>query len=110
MPSLLPAEFADLEPFAADWCLPTEAERYAKRLATPMAGIQAFYDAIAPRAEAALAHCDKYSLDDLPEEVLRLMHLLYSMITISFCVEAWSQQRVPDTGAAALDCLIEPVP
>ncbi|MGI8336263.1 hypothetical protein ACRYCC_40505 [Actinomadura scrupuli] len=110
MTTLLPGEFADLEPYAAHWCLPTEAQRYAKRLATPMRDIQAFYDAITPRAEAALAHCDKYPLDDLPEEVLHLMHLLYSMITISFCVEAWSQQRVPDTGAAALDCLIEPVP
>jgi len=110
MPTLLPHEFADLEPFAAAWALPTEAQRYAKRLATPMAEIQAFYDAAAPRAEAALAHCDRYSLDDLPDDVLHLMHLLYSLITISFCVEAWSQQRVPDTGAATLDCLIEPVP
>jgi len=110
MTTLLPGEFADLEPFAADWCLPTEAERYAKRLASSMTDIQAFYDAIMPRAEAAIAYCDGYSLDDLPDEVLRLMHLLYSMITISFCVEAWSQQRVPDTGAARLDCLIEPMP
>ncbi|GAA0954998.1 hypothetical protein [Actinocorallia libanotica] len=110
MTALLPAAFADLEPFAADWCLPTEAQRYAKRLATPMSDIQAFYDAAAPRAEAALAHCDAYSLDDLPEDVLQLMYLLYSLVNVSFCVEAWSQQRVPDTGAAALDCLIEPVP
>ena len=29
---LLPKEFADLEPFAADWCLPSERERFAKRL------------------------------------------------------------------------------
>ncbi|GAA3207505.1 hypothetical protein [Actinocorallia longicatena] len=110
MTALLPAAFADLEPFAAVWCLPTEAERYARRLATPMSDIQAFYDAATPRAEAALAHCDLHPLDDLPDDVLRLMHLLYSLVTISFCVEAWSQQRVPDTGAATLDCLIEPVP
>ena len=32
VPSTLPAEFADLEPFA-DWCLATEAERYAKAFA-----------------------------------------------------------------------------
>ena len=33
MPSTLPPEFADLEAFS-DWALPTERERYAKRLAS----------------------------------------------------------------------------
>ena len=47
----LPPEFADLEPFA-DWCLETEAERYAKRLASSMDELQAFYDAAFPRLEA----------------------------------------------------------
>jgi hypothetical protein len=108
--TLLPAEFADLEPFARDWCLPTEAERYAKRLGSSMGDIQAFYDAVIPRAEAAIAYCDQYPLQDLPEPVLNLMHLLYSMITASFCVEAWRQPRVPDTGASTLDCVVEPVP
>ena len=53
--ALLPAEFSDLEPFVADWCLDSEPERYAKRLASTMDEIQAFYDAIFPRAEAAIA-------------------------------------------------------
>ena len=34
--SKLPEEFADLERFA-DWCLPTEEERYQKRLGSTMA-------------------------------------------------------------------------
>jgi hypothetical protein len=110
MSTLLPSEFADLEPFARDWCLASEPERYAKRLGAPMTELQAFYDAIMPRAEEAIAYCDQYPLDGLPEDVLNLMHLLYSLITVSFCMEAWSQQKVPDTGATALDCVIEPVP
>ncbi|EKF25595.1 hypothetical protein C731_0297 [Mycolicibacterium hassiacum DSM 44199] len=105
----LPPEFADLERFS-DWCLATERERYAKRLSSTMAEMQEFYDAITPRAEEAIAYCDKFSLDDLPEDVLNLMRLLYSMITVSFPVECWKQPRVPDTGATALDCLSEPVP
>jgi hypothetical protein len=109
MTAMLPAEFADLEPFS-EWCLPSEAERYGKRLATSMAEMQAFYDAITPRAEEAISYCDKFPLDDLPEDVLNLMHLLYSMIMVSFPVECWKQPRVPDSGAAALDCLSEPVP
>ena len=36
---LLPEEFADLERFA-DWILPTEPERYAKRLASSMEEMQ----------------------------------------------------------------------
>ena len=109
MSTFLPAEFADLEVFA-DWCLPTEPERYAKRLGSNMDEMQAFYDAITPRAEEALTYCDKFSLDDLPEDVLNLMHLLYSLVTVSFPVECWKQPRVPDSGATSLDCVAEPVP
>ncbi|MGZ4737589.1 MAG: hypothetical protein ACXV8R_18465, partial [Acidimicrobiia bacterium] len=62
--ALLPAEFADLETFAAAWCLPTEHERFAKRMASSMDEIQTFYDACFPRAEDAIAYCDKFPLDD----------------------------------------------
>jgi len=105
----LPTEFADLEPFS-DWCLPTERERYDKRLASTMTDMQAFYDAVTERAEEAISYCDKFPLDDMPEDVLNLMHLLYSMIMVSFPVECWKQPRVPDSGAASMDCLSEPVP
>ena len=108
--AMLPREFADLEPFARKWCLATERERYAARLSSTMAEMQEFYDAITPRAEAAIACCDRYPIDDLPEEVLHLMHLVYSMIMISFPVETWSQPRIPDSGAAMLECVIEPGP
>ena len=108
--SLLPAQFAELEPFARVWCLPTEQERYDRRLETPMDDLQAFYDAFFPRVEEALAYCDKYALADLPPDVLNLMHLLYSIVAVSFSVEAWGQGRIPDTGASALPCLLEPVP
>ncbi|MGF2946598.1 hypothetical protein [Mycobacterium sp. Lab-001] len=109
MTATLPTEFADLEPFA-DWCLPSESQRYAKRLASSMTEMKAFYDAITPRAEEALAYGDKFPLDDLPDDVLNLMHLLYPMIMVSFPVECWKQPRVPDSGASTLDCVSEPFP
>ncbi|MHC9296171.1 hypothetical protein ACRCUN_27210 [Mycobacterium sp. LTG2003] len=109
MSAVLPTEFADLEAFS-DWCLSTERQRYAKRLASSMTEMQAFYDAITARAEEAIAYCDKFPLDDLPDDVLALMHMLYSMITVSFPVECWKQPRVPDSGATWLDCDFEPVP
>ena len=108
--SLLPAEFADLEPFAADWCLPTERERFAKRMSTSMDEIQAFYDAFFPRAEEAIAYCDQFPLDELPDDAERLLQLLYSLVMASFPVEAWRQPHVPDSGAAYLDLIIEPRP
>jgi hypothetical protein len=108
--SLLPSEFSDLERYAVKWCLPTEGERYAQRLASSIDEMQAFYDAITPRAEAAIAYCDQFPLDAMPEHVLNLMHLIYSMIMVSFPVELWRQPRVPDSGAARIDCLVEPVP
>ena len=98
--ALLPEEFADLEPFAADWCLPSERARYEKRLASSMAEMQAFYD----------AYLDPYTLDDMPQAALNLMYLLFSMITVSFPIECLRAPRVPDSGAARLDCLVGPVP
>jgi hypothetical protein len=107
---LLPDEFVDLEPFAATWCLPSEPERYARRLETPMQEMLAFYDAVTPRAEAAMTYLEQFPLHDLPDDATNLLHLLYSMIMVSFPVESWGQQRVPDTGSASFDNFTEPVP
>ena len=106
MPTL-PAAFADLEPFA-DWSLETERERYAKRLSSTMDELQTFYDRAFPRLEAALDYLDRFSLDALPEEATRLLWLCYSLVNASFPVEVWRQARVPDSGAASLDMLVEP--
>ena len=108
--SLLPSQFSGLEPYAAKWCLPTERQRFAQRMASTMDEIQAFYDAFFPRAEEAIAYCEKFPLDDMPEDAQRLLQLLYSLVMASFPVEAWRQPNVPDSGAAYLDLLIEPRP
>jgi hypothetical protein len=108
--ALLPPEFSDLEPLVEDWCLDSEPERYAKRLASTMEEIQAFYDAVFPRAEAAIRYLEKLPLDQLPDDALRLLKLLYSLILMSFPVEIWKQPTIPDTGTAQLELEIEPVP
>jgi hypothetical protein len=108
--ALLPPEFSDLEPFAETWCLAGEPERYAKRLASTMDEMQAFYKAIFPRAEAAIAYLDKFPLHDLPDDARRLLQLMYSLIMVSFPVEIWRQPRIPDTGTASFELKIEPLP
>ena len=107
---LLPSEFSDLEPWVAEWCLDSEPERYAKRLSSSMDEIQAFYDAIFPRAEAAMQYLEKLPLDDLPDDAFRLLKLLYSLIVMSFAVEIWKQPYIPDTGTAQFELKLEPVP
>ena len=109
MSTVLPTDFADLEPFA-DWALETEAERYAKRLASSMDELQAFYDAAFPRLEAATAYLDALDLQALPEDATRLLWLCYSLVNVSFPVEVWRQARVPDSGASSIDVVVEPVP
>src|SRR3954454_11077825 len=103
----LPAEFSDLEPFS-DWCLESERERYAKRLASSMDELQTFYDAAFPRLEAAMEHLDRYELDALPDDATHLLCLCYSLVNVSFAVEVWREPRVPDGGAASMLEIGEP--
>ena len=104
----LPTEFSDLEPYA-DWALATEPERYAKRLASTMPEMQQFYDAAFARQEDAITYCDKFDLDDLPDDARSLMHLMQSLVMVSFPIEVWKQPRVPDSGAAWATITKEPV-
>jgi hypothetical protein len=105
--TMLPDDFADLEPFSA-WSLEFEHERYAKRLASSMDDMQSFYDAAFPRLEAIIEHLDRYDLDALPEDARHLLWLSYSLVNVSFPVEVWRQPRVPDSGAASMDVIVEP--
>jgi hypothetical protein len=103
----LPGAFADLEPLA-DWALPSADARYAKRLASTMDELQAFYDTAFPRLEAICEYLEGVPMDGISDEDSRLLWLCCSLITASFPVEVWRQPRVPDSGAAELDAVIEP--
>ena len=108
--ALLPVEFADLEPFAATWCLATEAERWQRRMASSMDDIGLFYDAVFPRLDAAIEHCDRYPLDDLPDDVEPLLQLIYSLVMVSMAVEIFGQVKTVDAADAVLHRIGEPLP
>ncbi len=108
MTTLLPAEFADLEPYAETGCLTSEPERWARRQATSMDDLQAFYDACFPRAEDAIRYCDRFDLDAMPDDARHLLQLLQSLALVSYAVEVWGQQLPIDTGAARIDRIREP--
>lgn len=107
MVTKLPAQFADLEPFA-DWALPSERERYAKRLASTMDELQAFYDAAYPRLVESKEYLQQLSLDGISDEDKHLVWLFCALVTVSFPIEVWRQQRVPDSGASSFDAILEP--
>ena len=110
MGNSLPEAFSELEPYVGDWALPTRAERYAARLNRPFPALVEFYDAIAPRAEEAIAYLDGLDINALPEDATRLLHLLNSMILVSYAVNVFKQNRIPDSGAAFFEMVAEPVP
>lgn len=105
---LLPEAFAELEPYVADWARPTRAERYATRLSKSYDELADFYDAVAPRAEEAIEYLSGLDLDALPDDATRLLQLLYSMILVSYAVNIFKQPRIPDTGSAFFDMVVEP--
>lgn len=106
---LLPAAFAELECFI-DFALPTEKERYLKRLSTSMEELAEFYNAVLARAEEARDYLDKFELDAdvMPLEAQRLLWMLFSLISAYYAVEVFGQQRVPDTESAYMQRVGEP--
>ena len=106
----LPPEFAQLEPFAGTWCLATEPERWAQRLRSTMDDMRAFYGAFFPRAEEAIAYCERFPLDAMPVDAERLLQLLHSLLMVSYAVEVWRQPEVIHSGSARIDRIREPRP
>ena len=108
--ALLPPAFSALEPWAATWCLATEPERWARRMGTPMPEMRAFYDAFFPRAEEAIAFCERFPLDEMPADAERLLQLLHSLLLVSYAIEVWKQPEVIHGGSARIDRILEPRP
>ncbi len=109
MTNIFPPEFADLEPFS-EWSIEKDHDRYQKRLGSSMAEMQSFYDTLVPRGPAAMEYLDQFDLKELPESALRLLWLLYSLTVVSFAVDIFKQPKVPDSGAAYIEIVREPVP
>jgi hypothetical protein len=105
----LPAAFAELETYS-DWALPSEAGRFAKRIASSMDELQAFYDAAFPVLESSTEYLQNVALDGISDEDQNLLWLFCSLVTVSFPVEVWRQPKVPDSGASSVDVTVEPRP
>lgn len=91
----LPPAFADLEPMARIWALPSFNARMQLRASASMDEIRAHYDAVQPRAEAALVHLEPFPLNALPPAETRLMHLLFALTQAAMAVEMHGTPKVP---------------
>ncbi|NEB02786.1 hypothetical protein [Streptomyces sp. SID13726] len=107
MATVFPPEFAALEPFA-DWAVPTEKARYAKRIASTMDELDTFYSAAFPLLANGTEYLQQVSMEGISDEDKHLLWLFCALVTVAFPVEAWRQPKVPDTGAAAIDAVVEP--
>ena len=106
----LPSAFAELEKFAEIWCLPTETERFNQRLASTIPELRVFYEAFFPRLEEAIDYCDKFALDELPEDALNLLHLIYSLVMVAMAVEVMGQPAPVDAADAVMIRTGWPIP
>lgn len=103
MKTSLPQEFSHLEHLVPEWAIEDGHQRYVKRVNSSMAEIRAFYDAVFPHAEEAVAYVDKFDYaEPLPDDVANLRNLLYSLITVSLAVELWQQPRVKHSASTIL--------
>lgn len=93
---LLPDGFQDYEPFVNKWALATERARNQTRLSSPMAEIQALYDALLPRMDEIIDYLNQFPLNELPEDARRLFYLTLSLAEVAPAVEFYKQPEVID--------------
>lgn len=86
-PTILPAQFAELEPFA-EWIIPRERDRHLKRIGSGMEDLRRFYDAILPRMDEIMGVLKQYPVDSAPPpEVRNLYFLALSFMEVSLPIE-----------------------
>lgn len=89
----LPAEFAELAPFA-HWARPTEYGRMELRETSTLADLESFYGALIGRLPAIVTYLNQFSLEALPEDARRLLNLALMLTEVSFAVERYRQPTV----------------
>jgi hypothetical protein len=87
--------FHDLEMYL-EWALPTERLRTAKRHASSMQQIRAFYDAMVGRLEEILQHLSGFTLENVPDDTNTLLLLTLSLAEVAPAVENFGQPDVVD--------------
>lgn len=90
-PTQLPQKFQHLARFDA-WCLDTERARNRKRLASTMADIREFYDAMLACVDDALEYLNGFPLEGMPAPERNLLNLTLSLAEVANAVELFKTQ------------------
>lgn len=96
--ALLPEAYSQLEPFAAQWALPTTAQRTMERSNSTPEARQAFYDALSPIAAGVIDELDAKPLEALSDAEKRLLDMILAYAHVALAVEiqgpeeAWHRQ------------------
>jgi len=96
----LPAEFAELTPFVAEWALPTERERATKRVETPIGRLTTFHDAVLPRIHDIISYFNRLPNDPdaLAPDAKRLYHLAEMFMEAAAPIDLeWPSGDIEDT-------------
>jgi len=92
----LPRRFAQLQPLADIWSLPTERERHLQRLASTIEEMDRVYAALLPEIEAILTFLNRRELDALTGEEINLLLLTLSLAEIAPAVQIFREPGNPD--------------
>jgi hypothetical protein len=84
-PNSLPAQFASLSPYVAQWALPSMQARHGRRLNSTAAEREQFYRAVAPAFDAIMKHLSTVPVDTLdgPDATLMQIALSFTEIALS---------------------------
>jgi len=95
----LPAQFADLETYAAQWCFATEKERAVVRVSTGIETLRRFHAEVSPRMEEMILYFNSFPNDPhaLPPEAKRLYWLAQMVMEASPPIDLqWDSADIED--------------
>ena len=87
-PEVLPAAFRELERYLG-WALPSERERMAKRVASPMKEIIEFHSAMSKRLEEIIDYLNQFPYAELGPDARLLCDMALSLVEVSSLVEMY---------------------
>jgi hypothetical protein len=94
--AVLPEPFADLAAFA-DWILPIERDRHRKRVASDLATVKRFYEAVFPRLEAIISRLNARRWEDMEPADRNLFLLACALMEVSHPIElGWKTTDIED--------------
>lgn len=97
----LPPEYAELQPYMAEWCLSNERDRYFKLVRSSLPALQQFCDAIAPRSEEITMRLNAMDVATLSPQDKNLFWLLMTYVETAHPIELkWKKTDVEDSFAA----------